>query len=546
MKLDFLDAQKERMKKIGAYSLLFRNSIAKRTWDKFGFTEGYEQDNLIISVLLFIMEQSLKEELCTIDDIALFIDEINSLYYKKQITYDDSREIAEFIVNVILCNEGKAMYFKAMDYKIGEYEEINISFLKNKVEYVDDVRRVSYYVSDEGYELILATLEVEESLKITIQEIIFKMHLQKASYDKAVTDVKNIFKSMRSKIHKMQDDIRKIKESPLMFSVKEYKAVTEGNLEILRDCSKKFMLHKEAIEIKIKEFEDKEINIDDLTEKEEENLKNLRIINEYIGKAIDEEQRVLITHYDLKNIYRNELENISKMALIERFDIKREVYDKVLENPDLLESINIFLNPLFLKSPLKGYNLNKAFTFQNKIKDVSREDDEKFELLEDNEEEVRNKRKIERILKCNDILKVILESALENGRISLLELIDLCDENKEVREKFIPNVEIFREVMVEMIKVRNINIDELIEERKTFIDNGEIEFQLNKSILNIVDENAHLKNIKFIRINKIDENKEVKIKNVVDENGNYKNLLCSDLLFEVLGKGDREVELYNR
>ena len=233
MKLDFLNQHHIRMKKIGAYSLLFRNSISKRTWDKYGFIEGYEQDNLVFSVLLYVMEQSLKEELCTIDDIGEFIDEINSIYYKKSISYEDCKELAEFIVNVILCDEGKAMYFKALNYKKAEYEEINISFLKNSMEYIEGVRRVSYSLTDEGYELILSTLEVEESLKLTIQEIIFKLHLKKASYDKAVDDMKNIFNNMRRRVQKMENDIRRIKESPLTYSVDEYKSMLEGNIEIL-------------------------------------------------------------------------------------------------------------------------------------------------------------------------------------------------------------------------------------------------------------------------------------------------------------------------
>lgn len=150
MRLDFLNQHHIRMKKIGAYSLLFRNSIAKRTWDKYGFTEGYEQDNVTFSVLIFIMEQSLKEEICTIDDIASFIDEINSIYYKKSIAYEDCKELSEFIVNIILCDEGKAMYFKAMDYRNAEYTDINISFVKNRMEYIEGVRRVSYSLTDDG------------------------------------------------------------------------------------------------------------------------------------------------------------------------------------------------------------------------------------------------------------------------------------------------------------------------------------------------------------------------------------------------------------
>ena len=338
---------------------------------------------------------------------------------------------------------------------------------------------------------------------------------------------------MKNRIHKMEDDIRRIKESPLTYSVEEYKNITEGNLEILRSNNKKFILHREAIDIKIKEFEDKEINISELDEKETENLKNLRIINEYLGKTIDEEQKILKTHYDLKNIYENELENISKMALIERFDIKKELYDKILENPNLLENINIFLSPLFLKNPSKGYNLNKAFTFQTLIKDIRDEEDEELVSLSEEDDESKNRKRLERIKKCNNIIQIIIESALANGKVALSDIISSIGEDEDLKRSFVPTVEIFKEVLVEMIKVRNINIDELIEERKTFIDSGEIEFQLNKSILDIIENDIRFKNIKYISINKIEENKDVKIKNIVDENGSYKNLICSDLLFEI-------------
>ncbi|WP_061994618.1 hypothetical protein [Clostridium sp. ATCC 25772] len=534
MKLDFLNQHHIRMKKIGAYSLLFRNSISKRTWDKYGFIESYEQDNLIFSVLLFIMEQSLKEELCTIDDIGGFIDEINSIYYKKSITYEDCKELGEFIVNVILCDEGKAMYFKALDYRKAEYCDININFIKNRMEYIEEVRRVSYSLTEEGYELILSTLEVEESLKLTIQEIIFKLHLDKASYDKALDDMKNIFNNMRRRVQKMEDDIRRIKESPLTYSVDEYKTMMEGNIEILNKNRKKFLAHKESIEEKILEFEEKDIHIKDLNEEETENLMNLRIINEYLGRTIDEEQRILKSHFDLKSVYGNELENISKMALIERFDIRNEVFNKVLENPNKLENIHMLFSSLFTKSPNKNYNINKAFQFQQPVRAKDNEEDE--EILSFSEEgatEMENKRKLERIEKCNKIIELILEFALKDGKVTLSKINNMIKKSEVLIDSIMPTVEIFREVIIEMLKARAININELKEERKTAIESGEIEFQLNKSILDIIEGNNLLSKILVIRINKVEDGDDVKLEHIKDENGDLKNFICSDIIFEV-------------
>lgn len=51
MVFDYLNNFNIRMKKIGYYSLIFRNSIMKNNWKKYGFDEYDEQENLIFTVL---------------------------------------------------------------------------------------------------------------------------------------------------------------------------------------------------------------------------------------------------------------------------------------------------------------------------------------------------------------------------------------------------------------------------------------------------------------------------------------------------------------
>ena len=51
--------------------------------------------------------------------------------------------------------------------------------------------------------------------------------------------MKNIFNNMRRRVQKMEDDIRRIKKSPLTYSVEEYKLMMEGNIEILNGNKKK-------------------------------------------------------------------------------------------------------------------------------------------------------------------------------------------------------------------------------------------------------------------------------------------------------------------
>lgn len=533
MHLDFLESNHIRMKKIGAYSQLFRNSIAKGTWKKYGFEEGYEQDNMIFSVLLYIMEQSLRDEVCTLDNIATFIDEINSLYLKKSMGYEECKQLGDYIVNVILCYEGRAMYFKAFNYKDSKYEDINISFVKNTMEYVDEVRRVSYSLTDDGYSLLLSTLEIEENLKFTINEIIFREHLRKADYNKAVGDIKNIFTEFRRRVQKIQSDILKIKENPLSYSIDEYKRTTEGNIELLDSSKRKYIAHRNHVDEKIKEFTEKDINVKELDEQEKSNLKNLKIIYEYLSRTIDEDQKILKSHFDLKEVYAKELENISKMSLIERFNLKKEVYEKILKDLNKIEDIDMFLRPLFIKEPEKIYNINKALIYEmiNKSKEI--EQDEVISFDEEAFVAEEMEKKIEKLVKYKGVISVILELAKEKNIISLKDIKGLLEESDLLMGRLVPNVYIFREVIIEMLKNRIIIIDEIRKERENNIENDELDFQLNKCILEIIDDEPTFKNIKELRVEKIEDSEDIKILGLKNEKGDYKNFICSNILFQI-------------
>ena len=109
MQYDFLKNFPKRMKNVGLYAMLIMNSSQKTTWKQYGFLNTDEQLNMVFAVMLYIMEQSLKEENCTMDDIGSYIDTLNVQYFEKRMSFDECRKLGDFIVNVILSDEGKAM-----------------------------------------------------------------------------------------------------------------------------------------------------------------------------------------------------------------------------------------------------------------------------------------------------------------------------------------------------------------------------------------------------------------------------------------------------
>ena len=86
-------------------------------------------------------------------------------YFDKRMGYEDCKSLGDFIVNVVLSNEGRPMYFDGYDFEEREYRNMNVSYVANRIVYVDsEVRRTSYYLTEDGYNLLLSTLEIDYNM----------------------------------------------------------------------------------------------------------------------------------------------------------------------------------------------------------------------------------------------------------------------------------------------------------------------------------------------------------------------------------------------
>ena len=540
MQYEFLKDFPRRMKNVGLYAVLIQNSIQKTTWKQYGFLKTDEQINVIFALLLYVMEQSLKEENCTMDDIGAYLDAVNSGYLKKNLSYEDCRQLADFVVNVILSNEGKPMYFDGYDFEQDAYHIMHISYVENRIVYVDqEIRRTSYYLTDDGYNLLLSTLEIENNMKLSIHEMIFQMHLEKQSYDKAVDEIKNVFNLMRIQLQKIQEAMGKIRRNALNYSVKDYEEILHEDLETIRDTKEKFQRYREMVQGRVKELEEENINVRKLSPKEEEKLNNLRVIDTYLNRTIDEHQKILGSHFDLKALYTRELEQLSQMSLIRRFPLRTGLYDRILENAGALAEVEYFLRPLFNRDGEKIYNLNKAFQYQRLSKKNEEADtEEALDFDEEAWQAERERIQREKIKRYRKSLSCLIEKASEKGEISLQELGGSL--TLEEKEKLIPNVEIFKEIMVELIRNREIDIRELRKERSQFIQDSPGEFQINDMLLQLADEEQEerrkkdMQPILKIETYRIDDGSTVVFHSVENERGEQKDIRCSNVLIRVI------------
>lgn len=534
MQYEFLKNFPRRMKNVGLYALLVQNSSQKLTWRQYGFLKSDEQLNLIFAVLLYIMEQSLKEENCTMDDIGAYIDTLNVQYFEKNMSYEDCRSLGDFIVNVILSNEGRPMYFDGFHFEQKAYQIMHISYVANKIVYIDqEVRRTSYYLTDDGYNLLLSTLEIENNMKLTIHEMIFQMHLEKQSYDKAVDEIKNVFNLLRIQLQKIQEAMNRIRRNALSYSVKDYQEILVENLDTISETKEKFQNYREMVKNRAKELEEANIHVERLSPGDEEKLNNLREIEKYLNQTIDEHQKILNSHFDLKSLYTRELELLAQMSLIKRFSLRTDFYNQVLEHPEALGKLDYFLRPLFNRDVDKVYNLNKAFQLQRPERRKKEEDaQEILDFDKDAWQEEQEKRRREKQKKYRDSLSCILTHGVEKGRISLKELQEITGEEEQAQ--LIPNVEVFKEIMVELIRNREIDILHLKKERSAYIQDRPEEFQLGDMLLQLVEENPGMERIIRVETVRLPEEDTVVFEHVRDENGNEKSIRCSNVQIQII------------
>ena len=535
MQYDFLKHFPRRMKSVGLYAVLLQNSIQKTTWKQYGFLKSDEQINMIFAVLLYIMEQSLREEHCTMDDIGAYIDTVNMQHFQKQISYEECKELGDFIVNTILSNEGKVMYFDGFDFEANDYQNMHISYVANRIIYVDqELRRTSYYLTDDGYNLLLSTLEIENNMKLTVHEMIFQMHLEKQSYDKAVDEIKNVFNLLRVQLQKIQEAMGKIRRNALNYSVRDYETILLENLDTIQDTKQKFQNYREMVKSRAKELEEKNINVQQLLAREEEKLSHLREIESYLDRTIDEHQKILGSHFDLKALYTKELEQLSQMSMIQRFSLRTELYDKILKCPEALTRLDHFLRPLLTQEPEKIYNLSKAFQLQRPLRRRAETDSqEELDFDEEKWQAEKELRRKEKLRIYEGSLSCLLSRVSQKGAVSLKELS--AELSEEERRELIPNVEVFKEIMVELLRNREIDLEALKKEQSQYLQDEPEEFQINEMLLKLTDNTKNT--LKKLRIERLGDREPVVFAGIPDGEGRIKSIRCSNVRIQAV-RGD--------
>ncbi len=478
---DFLNNFHRRMEKL-SYSFLIDNKVSTLTGFKDYFT-SLELINLVYSLMCFVLDRSLKDEECTLNNMASLLEELAPNYYDRFLDEEEASEITRFIVYKILRNDGKPFVFSTIDYSTGEKKIFDFHLLQQKTSKFDN-NKSTFMLTQEGYRLILGAFEVDEKTQIDINQMILELSLKKKNFSQGLLAVENLNNLITAQINVINNFIYSTRENIFSIEQKTFEDNFLKNIDVLKEQNKKFDDLKDIIIIEEDRLSKSEA---EFTKDNYESLKQLGKIKELLTAISYKASELINRHFHFKEEYKRALEEASFYYNNKRINIKEDLIKPIEKKASSLGNIYKIFNPLFRSSLPKGFNINYMFNEQSLY---SKDDDEDDIFI--NEEEGQDDELIIRQKNKEQYRYIVssIVSFLVDNRSTDLKSLVTCYNNKNVTSyfKLVPTIRKFSEVFIELLRIGTIDVEDMMGEQENAYDNDEIEFDLRKLLVDEINE----------------------------------------------------------
>lgn len=317
----------------------------------------------------------------------------------------------------------------------------------------------------------------------------------------------------------------------MAYTVEEYREIVEQNLEVIETTKEKFLGYRNLVTHLISDLEEKNLTIEKLIGEDAANFGYLKVIEQYLGQVLGEHQRILNSHFDLKSLYTKELEGLTQMSMIQRYHFRSEVYDKLLQAPALLDEMAEFLRPLFSAPLDKTYNLAKSAEYQRHISKQQQEEAFFATVEETFDEGLFLQQQQAYLAKYEGCLRVLLKYVIAKKTITLQQ-IKACLQEAEY-SLLLPNTEIFKEVIVELLQAKTLDIPELQQDRAQHLSEQSGQFQLTTMVLDVLVNEFPQAKLEKIHVYRQATSETVRFEGVEAAKGMLKTIECSNIVIEV-------------
>ena len=479
--------------------------ITTRVSRKTKFRE-YELDaaeaiNLVMLVLCFIMEKSLVEESCTKNDVAGFIRRLDVDYFRKSIPDEEYLNISDYLIKDCLQNSGIPHYFSTYNFETNKEEKINVKLIDDRRVSIGDESAYSYYMTPQGYKFMFNTLEIEDAMKVSIEQFKLSLSIKKRNFNAARNNVDSLFNISKTHIQRINYFIKRVKEDIGSAGIEEYEKIYNSTFLSINEQKEGYNNLYELIgkaENSILESNKAGIDKEDLNKE----IENITYIKNRLKFLINEQSNLLLKQQELQKIYNEAVDNILYIGFENRMNFEEAVTKKMEENPALAYPLIKVLRPLFKPELDKLFNIKKALKEQRiAAAETSSENSgilmssryfSRFES--ENDIKIRNINE-----RYTDIFEIIckIAAASPDREILLSELISIL---KSDYFKLVPDLKILTNVLLQLSSIKEVDFTTIKNQKAKTVFNPSEAFDIKYCVLELLNRDKSYNSISSLKI----------------------------------------------
>lgn len=499
--------------------------------------------NLVMLVLCFIMEKSLLEEVCTKNDIAVYLRRLDAVYLNKKLEDEEYLSLADYLIKDCLQNNGIPHYFVSYNFERAEEEKINVKLIDDKRINSGADMTYSYYMTPQGYKFMFNTLEMEDALQVSIEQFKLSLSIKKRNFNSARNSADNLFNISKTQIQKINYFIKKIKEDIGSSGIEEYEKIYNSTFSSLEEQKKGYDSLYELIGtventirdslLEQQEQEAFKQQLDKEALKRE--VENITYIKNRLKLIISEQSKLLLKQQELQKIYNEAVDDILYIGFENRLDIEEMIVKRIEENPELCYPLTKVLRPLFLPEMNKLFNLQKALKEQ-RIQSTESNTEGNNILMSDkyfSRQESENDRRIrdanERYVNIFECICKYTVSA--GGQLHLSELIQQAGQEYE---KLVPDLKTLTNVLLQLCNLREIDFTAIKKQRDKTVFQPSEEFDIKYCVLELFNRGLYYQEISVLKV-LMSRTEKVFIpeKQMAEKEQIQTGLNCPDILFKI-------------
>lgn len=483
---ELLEGFEKRMKFVNVIKYIKKHGFTDEIKEFFSDDQDM-MDNLVIAVLVFIMDSTLRYgEKCSKKDISRFLREMSEVYGYPA---EKADVLTEFIVNDILRNSGKVVTFR-------NYNSIDRDFSEDSLYLLDD-HSGCYTLTDEVYEFLFRTKEIDTELEFSVSRFKLQEFIRRGNYSKALSQSSELVSMVRRLRGKMEDFMLRCKTNISKISVDEYDELIKQVESAFEDESNQMNEIRSAVSAQLDAIIDS-ANSGTVIANAEKTEREINKILKNIDIVIGEQTRIYNKKFSMGKCYADILESDFSDMLSKRFDFEKTIIEPMQRvKTDGISDLSKLLVPLFKPRFPRYFSIESFYGIQKKLREEAGAG--YVDLPEGDEqvisaEEIRNKR-------YSAIIRALF-SYINNDdepkfsgfvdSIAMEDLSEMCKDNS------------LPDVMMKLYSMGGIDIEGWKNsERNIIVPSGE--FDLAYSLSELDDELLNIKSVRIDRLNEVCE-----------------------------------------